>query len=57
MELTRWSIAVQRLAASLDRVTRERGVLGIADVAADITAANRELEWRCNHIIRSHMKE
>lgn len=41
---------VQKLAASLDQVARERGLRGIEEVAADITAANRKVEWRCQEL-------
>lgn len=43
---------VQKLSASLDVVTRERGVRGVADCLANITAATREAEWRCNDILK-----
>lgn len=45
-------IEVQKLAASLDRVTRDKGVRGVAEVLADITAKTREAEWRCNDLLR-----
>lgn len=43
-------LAVERLAGSLDRVMRERGIRGVAEVAANITKANREVEWRCQQL-------
>lgn len=54
--LTAQVLAVQKLAATLDKVTRERGVWGVADVLANITAATREAEWRCNDIIYGRAK-
>ena len=52
-ELSALISKVQKLAASLDEVTRNRGVPGVAWVAANITAANREVEWKCRDIMRS----
>lgn len=56
-ELTARVIAVQSLAASLDRITREKGISGISEVLANITAATREAEWRCNDILREKEKK
>lgn len=47
-------IQVQQLALSLDRVIRERGVVGLANELSKLTAATREAEWRCNSIIREN---
>lgn len=41
---------VQKLVAKYDQVSREKGLSGIEEIAADITAANREVEWRCQEI-------
>ena len=54
-ELTQHILKAQRLAASLDKVTRERGILGVAWELANLTAAVREAEWRCRDIIRREL--
>lgn len=52
-QLAGWAIAVQKLASSLDQVTRDKGVRGVAEVWANITAVAREGEWRCNKILEN----
>lgn len=51
-ELTSRVMEVQSLAASLDQITREKGIRGVAEVLTRITAATREAEWRCNDLMK-----
>ena len=50
-ELSQLTVDVQHLAGTLDAVTRERGIRGVADVLANIQAKAREAEWRCNKLM------
>lgn len=55
-DLSQLVFNVQKLASQLDAITRERGISGLANKLADITAATREAEWRCNDIIYGRAK-
>jgi len=50
-ELSQRVVNIEHLAGELDRVTRERGVRGVADHLAKIQEQAREAEWRCNDLM------
>lgn len=49
-ELSQMVVNIQHLAAKLDSVTRERGLRGVEETLADLTAAVRDADWRCQTI-------
>ena len=51
-QLPQMILDIQKLAASLDIVTRDCGIRGIAEKLADIQFAARKAEFRCNDILK-----
>jgi hypothetical protein len=50
-ELSARVVEVQKIASQLDAITREKGISGLANKLADLTAATREAEWRAEKIM------